>query len=124
MKHISVFAAVVLVLALSVVPAFAADGGDDGSAVPAVPSGIVTDYGDDTGDADTPLVSAVIALFGRYHPRTHVVTTYLSDGTTVQTAEVLPGLAGLDYVWIASVVLFALVLYCVFRMIGGLFRWK
>lgn len=124
MKRISVFAAVFLVLALSLVPAFAADGGDSGSAVPAVPSGTVTAYEDDTVDADTPLVSAVNALFGRYHPRTHVVTTYLSDGTTVDTVEVLPGLAGLDYAWIASVVLFSLALYCIFRMIGGLFRWK
>lgn len=72
----------------------------------------------------TSLVDAVNSLFGRYNPRTHVVTTYLSDGTTVETVEVLPGLAGLDYAWLASVLLFALALYCIFRMIGGLFRWK
>lgn len=124
MKRIFAFSAVVLLLALSVVPAFAADGGDAGSVVPAVPSGSVTNYGDDTDVVDTPLVGAVKSLFGGYHPRTHVVTTYLSDGTTVETVEVIPGLAGLDYVWIASVVLFALALYCIFRMIGGLFRWK
>lgn len=124
MKRIFAFSAVVLLLALSVVPAFAADGGDAGSVVSAVPSGSVTNYGDDTNVGDTPLVGAVKSLFGGYHPRTHVVTTYLSDGTTVETVEVIPGLAGLDYVWIASVVLFALALYCIFRMIGGLFRWK
>lgn len=67
---------------------------------------------------------AVEALFGPYTPRTHIVTTILSDGSVLETAEVLPGLAGLDYTWLASVLLFALALYCIFRMIGGLLRWK
>ncbi len=121
MKRILSVLAAVLLLALTVVPVFASEGVD---VVPAVPSGSVSNYEGDTVGTYTSLVDAVNSLFGRYNPRTHVVTTYLSDGTTVETVEVLPGLAGLDYAWLASVLLFALALYCIFRMIGGLFRWK
>lgn len=70
------------------------------------------------------LISAVTALFGEYTPKTYNVTTYLSDGTVVQSSEVIPGLAGLDYEWLASVALFTLVLYCILRMIGGALKWS
>lgn len=68
------------------------------------------------------LVSTVKALFGSYTPKTYNVTTYLPDGTAVQSTEIVPGLAGLDYEWIAGAVLFALALYGLLRMIGGLLK--
>lgn len=68
------------------------------------------------------LISAVTALFGEYTPKTYNVTTYLSDGTAVQSTEIVPGLAGLDYEWIAGAAFFALVLYGLLRLIGGLIK--
>lgn len=81
-----------------------------------------------TADAGAPfgssLGSAVLGLFGSYTPETYTVTTYLPDGSAVTSTEIVPGLAGLDYEWIAGAVLFTLALYCIFRMIGGLLKWN
>jgi hypothetical protein len=38
------------------------------------------------------------------------------------STEFVPGLAGLDYAWIAGAVLFALMLAGFLRLIGGLLR--
>lgn len=70
------------------------------------------------------LLDAVISLFGNYQPRTYTVTTYLEDGSTVQSQEFVSGLAGLDYEWIAGAGLFIMALYCIFRTIGGMMKWK
>ena len=85
---------------------------------------VVRDVADRTDMERTSLVDAIYSLFGEYTPRTYTVTTYLDDGTAIQSTEIVPGLAGLDYDWIAGVSVFVLALYCIFRMIGGMFRWK
>lgn len=72
----------------------------------------------------SPLLDAITSLFGEYQPRTYIVTTYLEDGTAVESVEIVPGLAGLDYNWLAGVTVFMLSLFCIFRMIGGLSKWK
>ena len=72
----------------------------------------------------SPLMEAVSGLLGEYQPRTCTVSTYLPDGSVVQTVELIPGLAGLDYPWLAGFALFGLSLYCVLRMTGGLLKWK
>lgn len=72
----------------------------------------------------SPLLDAITSLFGEYQPRTYIVTTYLEDGTAVESEEIVPGLAGLDYNWLAGVTVFMLSLFCIFRMIGGLSKWK
>lgn len=97
-----------------------------GASVVSVDSSVVVvkDVADRIDVERTSLLDAVYALFGEYTPRTYVVTTYLDDGTEIQSTEVIPGLAGLDYDWIAGVSVFVLALYCIFRMIGGMFRWK
>ena len=65
-------------------------------------------------------IQAVLeSLFGEYSPRTQTVTQYLSDGTSVESVEYVPGLAGMDWPWIASVSVFMLMLYCLFRLLGG-----
>lgn len=84
-------------------------------------TGDSTSNADDTAPAEG-FPSMVTALFGEYTPRTYSVTTYLSDGSTVTTTEYVPGLAGLDWPWIAGVVLFSLVLYSFFRLLGGVLR--
>lgn len=74
---------------------------------------------------DTESLPAVLtALFGEYQPRVQTVTDYLSDGSSVTYQQYVPGLAGLDYAWLASVALFALVLYCILRMVGGALKWS
>lgn len=78
----------------------------------------------ETYDDISTLPSVITALFGTYAPRTQTVTEYLSDGSSVTYSEVVPGLAGLDWSWVASVALFGMALYCVFRLIGGLFKWN
>lgn len=72
-------------------------------------------------DGDT--MSAVIAsIFGEYQPRTQTVTDYLSDGSAVTSQQIVPGLAGLDWPWIAGVSLFALVLASFLKLVGVLLK--
>ena len=79
-------------------------------------------YSDSTSGSLT-LAETIRSLFGPYTPRTQTVTTYY-DGQPISTAEqVIPGLAGLDYEWLAGVVLFALIVYCLFRILGGILRY-
>lgn len=77
---------------------------------------------DDTSEAGSALVDAVKELFGEYQPRTQTVVEHLADGSTVTYQEVVPGLAGLDWSWLAGVVLFALFLYGLLRLLGGLIK--
>lgn len=77
---------------------------------------------DDVSAPSTALVETIIEVFGEYHPRTQTVTQQLTDGTIVTYQEVVPGLAGLDWPWLAGVGLFALFLYGLLRMIGGLLK--
>lgn len=53
------------------------------------------------------------ALFGVYTP----VSFTLADGTSVIPA----GASGIDFEYVLSVALFALVVYCLFRLLGLLF---
>ena len=75
-----------------------------------------------TGVSNVALVDAVRELFGDYTPRTQTITDHLEDGTTVTYQAVVPGLAGLDWPWLVSVGLFALFLYGLLRIIGGLIK--
>lgn len=74
-------------------------------------------------DSDTPsLADTIRSLFGSYTPRTQTVTTYY-DGQPISIEEqIVPGLAGLDYEWIAGVALFALIIFCLFRLLGGVLK--
>lgn len=55
----------------------------------------------------------VLSLFGLYEPVLKVV-----DGVSVP----LDGLAGVDWPWLMGAVLFAIVLYSFFRLVGVFFR--
>lgn len=74
-------------------------------------------------DTVTPTLAETIrSLFGTYTPRTQTVTTYY-DGQPISTEEqIIPGLAGLDYEWLAGVGMFALVTFCLFRLLGGIVK--
>lgn len=104
---------------------------DGGSFLPdGLPSGIptpptVTYFNTYSVNGSTPStgLSGVIAdLFGTYTPKTQTVTVVASDGSTASYTEYVPGIAGMDMEWLAAVVLFALILYCIFRLAGGVFR--
>lgn len=77
---------------------------------------------DDFPEPSSTLSETVTALFGTYTPRTQTVVQRLEDGTEITYQEVLPGLAGLDWPWLASVGLFALFLFSLLRLIGGLLK--
>lgn len=66
------------------------------------------------------LSGTLVRLLGDYQPRTQTVTS--DDGTTY--TEIIPGLAGLDMPWIASLILFVVCIYCVLRICGGILRWS
>ncbi len=74
--------------------------------------------------AEVPTLAETIrSLFGPYTPRTQTVTTYY-DGQPIATEEqVIPGLAGLDFEWLSGVAIFALVTFCLFRLLGGVLRY-
>lgn len=57
----------------------------------------------------------IVSLFGSYEP---VMTSVAGDSVQV----VASGMAGVDWEWIAGVVLFAIVLYSFFRLVGVLLR--
>lgn len=64
----------------------------------------------------------VTSIFGEYTPvMTNTVVSQTIDGDTYQylIETVAPGCAGVDYEWIAGVVLFAILLYCLMKLLGG-----
>lgn len=79
-------------------------------------------------DGDSPdrtsgtLADITARLFGEYQPRTQTVTDYLSDGTSVTYDQYVPGVAGMDWNWIAGAVLFTIVLWSLFKLLGVFFK--
>lgn len=60
----------------------------------------------------------VQSIFGKYEPLQQEVTVYLDDGTAVSGRQVVEGIAGVDWTFIAGVALFAIVLYAFLRLLG------
>ena len=74
-------------------------------------------------DGSTVMADVVVSVLGEYQRKTQTVQEMDSEGNILATStEYVPGLAGLDYEWIAGAVLFALFLYGLLRMIGGLLK--
>ena len=58
----------------------------------------------------------ILSIFGEYAP---VMTdAYALDGTYLGEV-VASGFAGVDWTYVAGVLLFAIVLWCFFRLLGG-----
>ena len=71
---------------------------------------------------DLTMRSALTAIFGEYTPKTQTVSTYY-DGQLLDTStEYVPGLAGMDMEWIAGVIVFTVLLYCLMKLLGGVFK--
>lgn len=71
---------------------------------------------------DLTMRSALVAIFGEYTPKTQTVSTYY-DGQLLETStEYVLGLAGADMEWIAGVLVFIVLLYCLMKLLGGVFK--
>ena len=105
------------------------------SVIAGLVSDIATDppvwYVDDLRSSDPPvevltgLKSMVTSIFGEYTPvtTTSVISETVGNDTHQYLVEtVAPGAAGVDYEWIAGVVLFAIILYCLMKLLGGVLK--
>lgn len=73
----------------------------------------------------TGLKSMVTSIFGEYTPvtTTSVISETVGNDTHQYLVEtVAPGAAGVDYEWVAGVVLFAIMLYCLMKLLGGVLK--
>lgn len=74
-------------------------------------------------DGSAVMADVVVSVLGEYRRKTQTVTEMDSDGNILATStEIVPGLAGLDYEWIAGAAFFGLVLYSLLRLIGGVLK--
>lgn len=78
---------------------------------------------DEPVDGDPVMVDVITSILGEYRRQTYTVEQYDSNGDLIATStEYVPGLAGLDWAWIAGAIFFGLVLSAGFRLLGGLIR--
>ena len=71
------------------------------------------------------LKSMVTSIFGEYTPitTTSVISETVGNETRQYLVEtVAPGAAGVDYEWIAGVVLFGIMLFCLMKLLGGVIK--
>lgn len=74
------------------------------------------------GDSST-MAQVVTKVLGVYERKTMTVQEMDTDGNVLATStQYVPGLAGMDWEWIAGAALFGLFLFCVMRLIGGLLK--
>ncbi|MDE7219947.1 MAG: hypothetical protein K2O45_10050 [Oscillospiraceae bacterium] len=73
----------------------------------------------------TGLKALVTSIFGEYTPvtTTAVVSQTVGNDTQQYLIEtVAPGAAGVDYEWVAGVLLFAIMLFCLMKLLGGVLK--
>ncbi|MCI9332408.1 MAG: hypothetical protein HFG05_09590 [Oscillibacter sp.] len=70
----------------------------------------------DVGDT---MAQVVRDLFGTYTPKVQTVTTYVDGEPIAVEEQYVPGVAGMDFEWLAGFAVFLLILYCLFRLLGG-----
>lgn len=78
----------------------------------------------DDPESDISVMTEVIQqVLGEYQRQTYTITEVDSSGNVIGTStEYVPGLAGLDYHWIAGAILFGLFIAGLFKLLGGLIR--
>lgn len=74
------------------------------------------------GDIPPSITAVLRSLFGEYTPKTQTVTTYFDGQVIDTTTEIIPGVAGMDFEWLTSVALFGIVLFCLFKLLGGILK--
>lgn len=76
-----------------------------------------------SGDDASVMADVIRNVLGDYQRMTYTVTVVDSDGTVVGTStEYVPGLAGLDYCWLAGAAIFLVFFTGCFKLLGGLIR--
>lgn len=70
-------------------------------------------------DSANTMSQVVRDLFGTYTPRIQTVTTYMDGEPIAVEEQYVPGVAGMDWEWIGGFAVFLLMLYCLFRLLGG-----
>ena len=70
-------------------------------------------------DAGNTMAQVVRDLFGTYTPKVQTVTTYMDGEPIAVEEQYVPGIAGMDFEWLAGFAVFLLILYCLFRLLGG-----
>ena len=71
------------------------------------------------------LKALIVSIFGEYTPimTTAAVTETVGNETTTTLIDtVAPGTAGVDYAWIAGVLLFGILLFCLMKLLGGVLK--
>ena len=86
----------------------------------------MTAYADEGGaESDSVLKNLVVSIFGAYEPiLTTTTVTETIDGEVVTTLldTVADGVAGVDFEWLTGVVIFCIVLFSFFRIVGVVFK--
>lgn len=75
--------------------------------------------------APAGLKALIISIFGEYTPvtTTSVVSETVGEEVTQYLVETIAnGAAGVDYEWIAGVVLFGILLFCLMKLLGGVVK--
>lgn len=62
------------------------------------------------------------AIFGTYTPVTSDSVVAAADGSVTIVTEVASGMAGVDWPYVLGVLLFAVVLYSFFRLVGAILK--
>lgn len=63
--------------------------------------------------------AVILGLLGDYNPIVKDYTYQSSQGYYSHSIDIQP-----DWSWICSSAIFALIIFCLFRLIGGIFSWK
>ena len=63
--------------------------------------------------------AVILGLLGDYNPIVKDYTYQSTQGYTSHSIEIQP-----DWSWICSAAIFALIIFCLFRLVGGIFSWK
>ena len=83
-------------------------------------------YSDESGtESDSVLKNLVVSIFGAYEPiLTTTTVTETVDGEVITTLldTVANGVAGVDFEWLTGVVIFCIVLFSFFRIVGVVFK--
>lgn len=111
--------ALLLTFVFSCVSAFASD--DSGDPVEPVTK-VDTEVLRISASQTNGFHAVVLGLLGDYNPIAVTTTYQYPSGNTYQNrqqVDVEP-----DWSWICSAAIFALIIFCLFRLVGGIFSWK
>lgn len=117
LRRISI--AFILITLLSVLPVFADSG--DGVLYREVET-VSTDVLRISAQDTSGFHAVILGLLGDYNPIAVTTSYQYPSGQTYQTRYQVDVEA--DWSWICTAAIFVVIIFCLFRLIGGLFAWK